>query len=82
MDDKKDTYRLWRVRKTIMQVSILRVASSDAWDDYIYLLGTFVFNNFLASESDRRMHLLTRVYGIQRTHNSSLQVLLLLQHVL
>ena len=35
MDDKKETYRLWRIRKTIIQVSVLvRVASSDAWNDY------------------------------------------------
>ena len=38
MDDEKDTYHLWHVRKTIMQVSVLvHVASSDAWNDYIYV---------------------------------------------
>ena len=53
-----------------MQVGVLvRVASSDAWNDYNniiriirehFLLSAY----FLAAESDKRMCLLTRVYGI------------------
>ena len=48
--------------------SCVCVASSDAWSDYIYiriirehfLLSAY----FVATESDRHMLLLTRVYGI------------------
>ena len=69
MDNEKDTYRLWRVQKTIMQVGVLvRVASSDAWNDYIriirehFLLSAY----FLAIESDRHMRLLTRIYSMSQ----------------
>ena len=70
MDDEKDTYRLWCIPKMIMQVGILvRVASSDAWNDYYiriirehFLLSVY----FLAIESDRRMRLLTRVYSMSQ----------------
>ena len=67
MDDEKDTYRSWFIPKTIMQVGILvRVVSSDAWNDYnTYNKGTFfitVSAYFLAAKSDRHMRLLTRVY--------------------
>ena len=67
--ENKDTYRLWCIRNSIMRVSVLvRVASSDAWNDYIYvriikehfLLSAY----FLDTESDRRMCLLTGVYGM------------------
>ena len=35
MDNEKDTYRLWRVRKTIMQVGVLVcVASSNVCNSY------------------------------------------------
>ena len=67
MDDEKDTYRLWCIPKTIMQVGILvRVASSDAWNDYnTYNKRTFFIKCiFPCHESDRHMRLLTRVYGI------------------
>ena len=62
MDDEKDTYRLWHVRKTIIQVGvIMRVVSSDAWNDYnTYNKVTFLLSAyFLATESDRHMRLLT-----------------------
>ena len=67
---------MWRVGKTIMQVSVLvHVASSDAWNDYIciirkhFLLSAY----FVATESDSRMCLLTRVYGIHASMHTCIE---------
>ena len=66
----KETYHLWCVRKTIMQVSVLvRVASSNAWNDYYaYNKETFLLAHISlpCAESDRHMCLLTRVYAWYR----------------